>query len=155
MATIYPLDTPSFISSFTFKIFFARRERERSADEYVFCRNFAHKTVYLIRVFMGTLVDSRFSSGEGLAVCRRCTSKQASSRRLTRMIYDRSYPKSGYWNFNIRYNRPILPSSNHRRCCRHPCRCPSSPSDVSLRSSTLSRSSSCARPLSASKVERH
>lgn len=81
---------------------------ERSVDEYAFCRNFAHKTVYLIRVFTGTL-DSRFSSGEGLAVCRTCTSEQASSRRSARMIYDRSYPKSGYWNFNIRYNRPILP----------------------------------------------
>lgn len=73
MTTIYSLDTSSFISSFTFEISPARRER--SADEYAFCRNFAHKTVYLMRVFMGALVDSRFSSGEGLAVCRTCTSR--------------------------------------------------------------------------------
>lgn len=60
------------------------------------------------------------------------------------MIYDRSYPKSGYWNFNIRYNRPIPSLSDPPR----PLPPPFSSSDISLRSSTLPKSTSCAHPLS-------
>lgn len=68
--------------------------------------------------------------------------EQVSSRHSVCMIYDRSYPKSGYWNFNIRYNRPIPSLSD-----------PLSPSfssfsDISLRFSILPKSTSCAHPLS-------
>ncbi|KAL0132911.1 hypothetical protein PUN28_000563 [Cardiocondyla obscurior] len=87
----------------------SRAERERCVDEYAFCRNFAHKMVYLIRDFRG---DARrfeiFKSS--LGVCRARTSSAGLVRGVQfTMIYDRSYPKSGYWNFNIRYNRPIFP----------------------------------------------
>jgi len=104
-----------------------------------------------------TLVDSRFSTEQLEQFAERAPSSGFSSRRLVRVIYDRSYPKSGYWNFNIRYNRPIpLP-----RCPSHPCG-PSilppppppipSPTNISLRSSTLSRHILLPFP---SKVGRH
>lgn len=47
-----------------------------------------------------TLVDSRFSVSKSPA------SLQYGYLPLLCMIYGRSYQKSGYWNFNIRYNRP-------------------------------------------------
>lgn len=108
--------------------------------------------VYLIR--NGACRFEIFSRG-GLAVCRTCyLSEQVSSRRSVCMIYDRSYPKSGYWNFNIRYNRPIplppsplssLSPSDPLRPLPPPF---SSSSNISLRSSTLPKSTSCAHPLS-------
>jgi len=85
-----------------------------------------------------------FSRG-GLAVCKTHLLEQVSSRRSVCMIYDRSYPKSGYWNFNIRYNRPI-PSLSDPLWLLPPSF--SSFSNISLRFSTLPKSTSCAHPLS-------
>jgi len=103
-----------------------------------------------------TLVDSRFSAEQLEQFAERAPSSGFSSRRLVRVIYDRSYPKSGYWNFNIRYNRPSpsppCPSDPRGPSILPPPPIPS-PTDISLRSSTLSKH--ILPPPCPSKVGRH